>query len=479
MVPPATHLKMAYVIEALEELLARYREEKLRCLEIGTIRSYEEGHESTKHIGQTLGSQGTLWSVDNSKKSIAIARVICQGRTNIIWFHRDSIEFLKECVLKGEQFHFIFLDGVNDAYHTDQEFNLALQLIVAGGIIMVDDAGVGMDGHIPDKTHLSARKGIDIYHHLPGLGLDFRLLQTIQGAQLKIINRKPTTGKTVSIAAHRRPGYLHQVLAGLARCTGVEDYKILLSVDGGYPDKQKEIRQVVEDMDLPIETVYHHQNLGCSGNTFYVLNWAFANPAIDQIIHLEDDTVPAEDFLVFLQACLERYRDDPAVFTISGYRRRFWEASNFQIDRGIGHGDEQLTVKRPWFTPWGWGLWRHIWNEVRDGWFGITWDRRKILHWRIRHPKKRREEVEGENLLKLVRITSKGTWDIPMNKYWRWGRYEIAPDVSRIQNIGADEGMWNPGGDWHYQNQYSPIWMGDGQHSVPSEYIFIATNEEI
>lgn len=89
---------MTYVKEIIEDLKERFPTEDLRCLEIGTICSYDEGHESTRHIGLTLILRGTLWSVDNSEKSITISKDISRGLTNITWFHQDSIDFLNECV---------------------------------------------------------------------------------------------------------------------------------------------------------------------------------------------------------------------------------------------------------------------------------------------------------------------------------------------------------------------------------------------
>ena len=469
-------MKMVYVIESVEELKSQFPGEQLRCLEIGTIRSYDENHESTRRIGEALGSRGSLFSVDISDLSLAVSRDICRGLTNITWIKQDSIEFLDEHRTSGEKFHFIFLDGVNDSYYTYQEFSRALNLLEKNGIIIVDDAGVAINGHIPDNTHPNARKGVDIYSHLPNLELDFLVLQTVQGTQLKIINRKRTAQKAISIIGWRRPGYLQQVLTALRHCTGVENYEVLLSIDGGYPLRQEEMRRLVKESSLPIQAVFHHQNLGCSGNTFYALNWAFANPHIDQIIHLEDDVVPSKNFLVFMEACLDHYREDPTVFTISGYHRRELERLNSRNKYDVGLGDEQLTVKRSWFTPWGWGTWRYVWNEVRDGWFGMSWDLKRLLYWRIRK-RKWSGDPEGKYLLKVIQKTDKGTWDIPFNQYWRRGRYEIAPDVSHTQNIGSEDGMGSPRGQWHYNNQYTPVWLDDGRHTIPSRYTFVSTDD--
>lgn len=274
--------------------------------------------------------------------------------------------------------------------------------------------------------------------------------------------------RVITITAWRRPQYLRRVLEALSRCTGVDGYRILLSVDGGYPDRQEEISGVAGSIGVDAEVIYHDRNLGCAGNTFFALEWGFSQP-VASVIHLEDDTEPSQDFLRYMEACLGRYAGDHSVFTVSGHQRRFEAHPGHGVHCRIGPGDEGLIRRRQWFTPWGWAIWRDRWEEVRDGWFGMEWRKWRVWVWRRIH---RTDTVyaEGRTFRRLIRESDKGSWGIPMNQYWRRGRWEIAPDVSRVQNIGAEDGMWNPGGRWHRIHQRTPIWMGDGRHSTPDRY---------
>ena len=49
-----------------------------------------------------------------------------------------------------------------------------------------------------------------------------------------------------------------------------------------------------------------------------------------------------------------------------------------------------------------------------------------------------------KNFLNMLLKSNTGSWGIPMCIYWRKDRMEIGPGVSRIQNIGAKEGVFNP-----------------------------------
>lgn len=88
-------------------------------------------------------------------------------------------------------------------------------------------------------------------------------------------------------------------------------------------------------------------------------------------------------------------------------------------------------------------------------------------------------DAEGNDFLSLITETNGGSWGHPMNHYWWNGRYEIAPDVSRIQNIGADDGKSNPGGAWHYTHLFKPVWMGNGKHAPPDSYTLVSTEAEV
>lgn len=175
---------MRQVLQAVDEVKSRFTE-PLVCLETGTIRSYEENHRSTLRIAERLGERGRLVSVDISPDSIRVSRDLCQGLSNIQWIESDSLTFLKS--LKGPLLHFAFLDSVNDASVILEEFRLTVRLMVPGGTIMVDDAGILTGGRGRDLGS-SAVKGHGVYELLRTREVPFKVLPTVwfHGNQLKI-----------------------------------------------------------------------------------------------------------------------------------------------------------------------------------------------------------------------------------------------------------------------------------------------------
>lgn len=158
-------LKMAALADAVNILKIRF-DEDLKCIETGTIRSYNERYGSTFLIAATLGDRGSLVSVDISSKSIKISKDICKLLTNVEWVHSDSLEYLKN---QKNKFHLVFLDSVNDENHIFEEFKLLVPRIISGGIIVVDDAGVTREGK---KNRGVQEKGRKISKFLLSIGCE-------------------------------------------------------------------------------------------------------------------------------------------------------------------------------------------------------------------------------------------------------------------------------------------------------------------
>ena len=181
------------LIKAVEELKNRFPNEQLKCLETGTLRNPDHKHSSTLHISNTLGDRGSLISIDINPDAIVVSKETCKHNNNIEWVFSDSVEYLK--TLK-DKFHFIFLDSVNCKETIFNEFRLVMPHMLVGGILIVDDAAVHMDGSIDTTT--TRVKGHKITAFLLSLGMkpsDFIVKNPI-GTQLWI-NMTEATRKTI------------------------------------------------------------------------------------------------------------------------------------------------------------------------------------------------------------------------------------------------------------------------------------------
>jgi predicted O-methyltransferase YrrM len=168
----------------------------IKALETGTIRSYNERHESTRWLGETI-KEGKIISVDNNPNSITVSKDICKHLNNIEWILGDSLEVLAK--QEKESFHFILLDSVNDRHHIFEEFKLALTLIKNGGIIVIDDFGVGSNHEIPDPTFPGAEKGVKVFKTLKEKNLlrHMHMHQSRKGVQALFIGVKPELKKAI------------------------------------------------------------------------------------------------------------------------------------------------------------------------------------------------------------------------------------------------------------------------------------------
>jgi hypothetical protein len=229
--------------------------------------------------------------------------------------------------------------------------------------------------------------------------------------------------KIITFAGWRRPDYFSQVVKSLEDAEGIDDYLVLVAIDGGYPQKQSEMVEILRDSKLNYELFVHEENLGCAGNTGFILKKGFS--MAERVIHFEDDTVLHPDCLKFLEYNLDKYEDNEHIFSITSYTNPQW--NDICLD-----GDwlePNMVGIRDRFTCQGWATWKRVWDEI-EIWFGVHFKES------MPHP-----IPKGEEFLNHVELTDKGSWANPMYYYWRRDRFEICPHTSFIQNIGREDGL--------------------------------------
>ncbi len=105
--------------------------------------------------------------------------------------------------------------------------------------------------------------------------------------------------KIITLAGWRRPDYFAEVVKSLENAEGINDYQVLVGLDGGYPNRQTEMVAILRESTLNYEIFAHEKNLGCAGNTGFILKKGFERA--DRVIHFEDDTILHPDCLRFLE----------------------------------------------------------------------------------------------------------------------------------------------------------------------------------
>lgn len=169
----------------------------------------------------------------------------------------------------------------------------------------------------------------------------------------------------LTVLAHRRPVYLRETLSAVARCDGISEWRVVVVMD--RPDQLT--RDCVARF-APIGSECVELNLGNVDDPPYwrisratLLTLALGFATAEYVVHLEEDCVPSPDLLTWHAVMADRYRDDPAVFTVNA-----WSGP-------VGQVHEQGDHVAPFLTPWAFGTWRDRFDEMRAGWDLHYWDR--------------------------------------------------------------------------------------------------------
>lgn len=223
--------------------------------------------------------------------------------------------------------------------------------------------------------------------------------------------------KTITVSLYNRPKYTKVLFDALNECQGIEDYKILVSIDPGCEIVQNLARSFRPDQT---SVTVNQIRLGCNSNIFQSIARGFE--LSDYNIHFEDDTIPGKDCLKFFEWAKDRYKNDDGVFTVCGYVNSDNRTEHY-MEKST---DSSMVRRRQWFTPWGWATWRDRFSEMKRVW-----------------------DFSGRN----------GSWDCTVNHVVRKDRYEIFPAVARTQNIGAENATHVPNADWHRVHHFNEYWI--------------------
>lgn len=155
----------------------------------------------------------------------------------------------------------------------------------------------------------------------------------------------------------------------------------------------------------------------------------------ESVIVLEDDLVVAPDFLTFMNAAIETYKNREDIWSISGYTPELKETAQY---------DKSGVFIVPRAQCWGWATWR-------DRWETVDWEVSNFNHL-ARHKKLRDKfNMGGNDLFRTLemerreRIESWAVrWAYAASKQNKW---TVNPMLSKVQNIGLKSSTSHVG--WH------------------------------
>jgi len=215
----------------------------------------------------------------------------------------------------------------------------------------------------------------------------------------------------IAIPTYNRADYLTQVFDALRVCDHLDEFRIVTSEEPGFPD----VERLITSVDfIPVERHWHKTRWGCSRNVSAAIHYAFKSS--EAAVILEDDIVPAKDFLNYMLWGLKEFKDDSRVISISGYRQHSTPPPKEDVDKAF---------RRHWFVCWGWATWRDRWERfyaLRVDQFLPTW---AAFFWRY--------------------------------MFDNHDKVEIAPLIGRVQNIG-EQGINVQSAEWQRIHQRTRHW---------------------
>lgn len=235
-----------------------------------------------------------------------------------------------------------------------------------------------------------------------------------------------TTSKTgVALFVYKRPEHTLKVLEGLKK-NSIK--KLYIFADGPKKNDDenllKEVRKVIRSIDW-CETEIHQNeiNRGLAESEISGINYILERH--ERIILLEDDCVPSQDFIDFMEQCLDKYDSEVKVMNIAAYTCPLRFPKDYPYDvyftyRTGSHGQ---------------AFWRRSWQffERYPSGFEKIMDSKNV---------RRKLDRAGRDIYFMLKQQLEGKLD-SIGVWWTWSVIKnngvcVNPIVSRIQNIGHD-----------------------------------------
>lgn len=228
-----------------------------------------------------------------------------------------------------------------------------------------------------------------------------------------------------------RPDTTRQVFD---RIREVKPRRLYVAADGpraGRPGDEegcREVRRIVQgvDWDCEVKTLFSDVNKGCRIAVSDAITWFFGNEP--EGIVLEDDCFPAYSFFYFCDQMLQRYRNDPRMFSITGTNKQ----------NGRKWGDADYYFSR-YANIWGWATWARVWRQYdRDLARFPESDVRRVM---AKVYDDRFFIDDYARIFSRLKAGEIDTWDYQFNflGFFTEG-LTITPNVNLISNIGFGAG---------------------------------------
>ena len=231
----------------------------------------------------------------------------------------------------------------------------------------------------------------------------------------------------------------------------VKPRKLYIASDGPRESIQNEeliVKEVIDyveshiDWECEVYKNYSNINLGSRERISSAISWALSNE--EDIVIMEDDIVPSDDFYSFCQAMLDFYKDEEKVMMVSGINF----INNYKSEKPFFFSCFPVT--------WGWATWKDAWLKYDDDmkdWPSVkksgaikyiaSWPSRLLIFWNYKYAYN--HEMKAWDFV----------WRYTMHKNHGLG---IVPKENLVVNCGFDSELaTNTKGKCKYDFSYGKI----------------------
>jgi hypothetical protein len=248
----------------------------------------------------------------------------------------------------------------------------------------------------------------------------------------------------IVIFTYKRIDSLKETIESLLASIHAEESLLYIFSDGPKNSTDEkavaEVRKYLKEIKgfKGIEFFFAEKNQGLANSIINGINKIFET--YDSVIVLEDDLVVSKNFLTYMHSALAFYKDDPKVFSISGYNIPMVADPDYKYDI-------YFTLRA---SSWGWATWKDRWEKV-------DWAVSDFKEFSNNKQLINEFNKGGSDLFRMLKRQQLGeidSWAIRWcYQQFKTNSYCAYPTISKIVNVGFNDTATNSNSYNRYASQ--------------------------
>jgi hypothetical protein len=233
----------------------------------------------------------------------------------------------------------------------------------------------------------------------------------------------------IALFVYNRPEHTRRTVESLRANDLARQSDLFVFADGAKNEQAAaavgEVRKLIRAIDgfKSVTIIERERNLGLSKSVISGVTQLCND--YGRAIVVEDDVLTAPDFLAFVNQALQRYKDEPRVFSIGAFNLPIVTPKTYSYDAFWSYR----------FLCWGWGTWKDRWEKA-------DWSIKDFPEFMADRKKQERFNRGGDDLSWLLARHMEGkvdSWDtVWAYTHSKHDAVALLPASSKVYNIGLD-----------------------------------------